>query len=57
MKYTDLTTQTQRETPNNAPTQGFACLVRADYMSRKREFLPLGQQAIEHLQKQAESVA
>jgi prolyl-tRNA synthetase len=54
MKYTDLSIQTQREAPNNARTQGFAFLVRAGYMTRESELLPLGQQAIEHLHKLAE---
>jgi prolyl-tRNA synthetase len=53
MKYTNLSIQTQREAPNNARTQGFAFLVRAGYMTRESEPLPLGQQAIEHLQKLA----
>ena len=54
MKYTDLSIQTQREAPNNARTQGFAFLVRAGYMNREKGRLPLGQHAIEHLQKLAQ---
>ncbi|MBI3153199.1 MAG: hypothetical protein HYZ21_13770, partial [Chloroflexi bacterium] len=50
MKYTDLKIQTQREAPNNARTEGFAFLVRAGYLTRENEILPLGQQAISHLQ-------
>jgi prolyl-tRNA synthetase len=51
MKYTDLNIQTQREFPNNARTQGFGWLVRAGYLTRENEILPLGEQAIAHLQK------
>jgi len=54
MRYQDLAIQTQREAPNNARTQGFAFLVRAGYKNRESQLLPLGQQAIEHLQKLAE---
>ncbi len=50
MKYTDLNIQTQRETPNNARTEGFAFLVRAGYLTRENEILPLGQRAISRLQ-------
>ena len=50
MKYRDLQIQTQRETPNNARTQGFGWLVRAEYMTREGEILPLGKQAIARLQ-------
>lgn len=52
MKYTDLKIQTQREAPNNARTEGFAFLVRAGYLTRENEILPLGQQAISQLQSQ-----
>lgn len=51
MKYTDLKIQTQREAPNNARTEGFAFLVRAGYMTRENELLPLGKQAIEALER------
>lgn len=50
MKYTDLNIQTQREAPNNARTEGFAFLVRAGYLTRENEILPIGQQAISRLQ-------
>lgn len=49
MKYTDLKIQTQREFPNNARTQGFGWLVRAGYLTRENEVLPLGKQMIERL--------
>ncbi|HVN16395.1 MAG TPA: YbaK/EbsC family protein [Anaerolineales bacterium] len=54
MRYRDLNIQTQREAPNNARTQGFAFLVRAGYLTRENEILPLGQQAIERLKNLAE---
>jgi prolyl-tRNA synthetase len=50
MKYQNLQIQTQREFPNNARTQGFGWLVRAGYMNRENEILPLGKQFIERLQ-------
>jgi prolyl-tRNA synthetase len=48
MKYRDLQIQTQRETPKNAPNEGFAFLVRAGYL---RDYLltKLGEQAVNHL--------
>jgi len=49
MKYQNLHIQTQREFPNNARTPGFGWLVRAGYMTRENEILPLGQQVIERL--------
>ena len=50
MKYQNLHIQTQREFPNNARTEGFGWLVRAGYLTRENEILPLGQQAISQLQ-------
>jgi prolyl-tRNA synthetase len=50
MKYQDLHIQTQREFPNNARTQGFGWLVRAGYLTRENELLPLGKHFIERLQ-------
>jgi len=50
MKYQALHIQTQREFPNNARTQGFGWLVRAGYLTRENEILPLGKQAISQLQ-------
>ena len=49
MKYRDLPIQTQREFPNNARTQGFGWLVRAGYLTRENELLPLGQKTLERL--------
>lgn len=51
MRYTDLKIQTQREFPNNARTQGWGWLVRAGYVTRENELLPLGQFAIDKLKK------
>ncbi|MBK7319130.1 His/Gly/Thr/Pro-type tRNA ligase C-terminal domain-containing protein [Candidatus Villigracilis affinis] len=50
MKYTDLKIQTQREAPNNARTEGFAFLVRAGYLTRESEILPLGKEALARLE-------
>jgi prolyl-tRNA synthetase len=49
MKYRDLHIQTQRDFPSNMRTPGFGWLVRAGYVTRENEILPLGKQAIEHL--------
>ena len=54
MKYRDLPIQTQREFPNNARTEGFGWLVRAGYVTRENEILPLGKQAIAKLKETAE---
>ncbi|MBK6793826.1 MAG: hypothetical protein IPG80_15130 [Anaerolineales bacterium] len=51
MKYTSLSIQTQREFPNNARTQGFGWLVRAGYITRDNQLLPLGEQMIARLKK------
>jgi len=53
MKYRDLQIQTQREFPSNMRTEGFGWLVRAGYITRENEILPLGAQAIEHLKSLA----
>ncbi len=50
MKYRELQIQTQREFPNNARTQGFGWLVRAGYLTRENELLPLGKKFVERLQ-------
>ncbi len=50
MKYQNLHIQTQREFPNNARTAGFGWLVRAGYLTRENEILPLGKHFIERLQ-------
>lgn len=49
MKYRELHIQTQREVPNNARTEGFAFLVRAGYITRESQLLPLGEQTIRRL--------
>ena len=53
MKYTSPSIQTQREFPNNARTQGFGWLVRAGYVTRENQILPLGEQMLQRLQKLA----
>ena len=49
MIYRDLQIQTQRETPNNARTEGFAFLVRAGYLTRENVPTALGKYALDHL--------
>jgi prolyl-tRNA synthetase len=49
MKYTSLSIQTQREFPNNARTQGFGWLVRAGYLTRENQILPLGEAMLARL--------
>ncbi len=56
MKYQELHIQTQREFPNNARTQGFGWLVRAGYMTRENEFLPLGEQMIAKLKELSKEI-
>ncbi|MEN9561934.1 MAG: hypothetical protein RIR73_178 [Chloroflexota bacterium] len=50
MKYASLSIQTQREFPNNARTQGFGWLVRAGYVTRENQLLPLGEAMLARLQ-------
>lgn len=50
MKYTDLKIQTQREFPNNARTPGWGWLVRAGYLTRENQLLPLGVQMTNRLE-------
>ncbi|MCK6585397.1 MAG: hypothetical protein L6Q49_20035 [Anaerolineales bacterium] len=50
MKYTDLKIQTQREFPNNARTPGWGWLVRAGYLTRENQLLPLGRQMVKRLE-------
>ena len=49
MKYHDLNIQTQRESPNNARTEGFAFLVRAGYLTRENIPTLLGEHTLNHL--------
>lgn len=57
MNFQDLNIQTQREAPNNARTQGFSALVRAGYLTRENDLLPLGARAIQHLEELAQSAS
>ena len=54
MKYRDLQIQTQREFPSNMRTEGFGWLVRAGYITRENEILPLGKQSVERLKSLAD---
>lgn len=56
MKYQKLHIQTQREFPNNARTQGFSWLVRAGYMNRENETLPLGELVIAKLKELSKQI-
>ncbi|MCZ2128372.1 MAG: hypothetical protein LC099_11445 [Anaerolineales bacterium] len=47
--YASLSIQTQRDFPNNARTQGWGWLVRAGYLTRENQFLPLGEAALTKL--------
>ncbi len=54
MRFSQLALQTLREAPANARSAGFAFLVRAGYLSRDKEVLFLGQQAIARMQALAD---
>ncbi|HJR79285.1 MAG TPA: YbaK/EbsC family protein [Anaerolineales bacterium] len=49
MRYRELNIQTQRESPKNARTQGFAFLVRAGYLTRESIPTQLGEYTLNHL--------
>jgi len=51
MKYRDLHIETQRQSPNNARTEGFSLLVRAGYLTRENILTKLGEYALNHLRK------
>ncbi len=57
MKYRDLKLQTQREFPNNARTPGFGWLVRAGYMTREKQVLPIGEQTLGRLRELSDKPA
>ena len=57
MKYRDLKIQTQREFPNNARTPGFGWLVRAGYMTREKQVLPIGEQTMGRLRELSDKPA
>jgi len=54
MKFSQFPIQTHRENPANARSQGAALLVRAGYVSHAGELLPLGQLAIQRIEKLAD---
>ena len=56
MKYRDLQIQTQRESPNNARTEGFSFLVRAGYLTRENVPTKMGEYALKHLQELANTL-
>lgn len=49
MRFRELNVQTQRQAPSNARTEGFAFLVRANYVNRENAPTELGQQALARL--------
>lgn len=49
MYFSQLAIQTQRDTPAHARTAGFALLVRAGYLTRDGQVLPLGKRVLENL--------
>ena len=51
MKYRDLHIETQRQSPNNARTEGFSFLVRGGYLTRENLLTKLGEYALDHLRK------
>ncbi len=51
MRFRELYIETQRQTPSNARTDGFAFLVRAGYLSRENALTPLGEYAVNHLRE------
>ena len=53
MKFSQFPIQTHREIPANARSEGAALLVRAGYVSHGGELLPLGQLALQRIQKSA----
>ncbi len=55
MRFSQLNLQTLRDAPANSRSAGFAFLVRAGYLSREKEVLFLGQQAINQLKNRFEN--
>ena len=49
MKYRDLQIETQRQSPNNAQTEGFSLLVRAGYLTRENVPTKLGEYTLRQL--------
>lgn len=49
MRFGELGIETQRQSPSNARTEGFALLVRAGYLTRENALTRLGEYAINHL--------
>ena len=51
MRYRDLQIETQRQSPNNARTEGFSFLVRGGYLTRENLLTKLGEYTLDHLRK------
>ena len=51
MRYRDLHIETQRQSPNNARTEGFSFLVRGGYLTRENLLTKLGEYTLDHLRK------
>ena len=51
MKYRDLHIETQRQSPNNARTEGISFLVRAGFLTRENLLTKLGEYTLDHLRK------
>jgi len=51
MRYRDLHIETQRQSPNNARTEGFSFLVRGGYLTRENHLTKLGEFTLDHLRK------
>jgi len=51
MRYRDLHIETQRQSPNNARTEGFSFLVRGGYLTRENLLTKLGEYTLDQLRK------
>jgi prolyl-tRNA synthetase len=51
MKYRDLQIETQRQSPNNARTEGFSFLVRAGYLTRENVPTKLGEYTLQQVSR------
>ncbi len=56
MRLSKSDIETLREAPSNARTEGFAWLVRANYLTRENEITNLGKQVISRLEEQSQKV-
>jgi prolyl-tRNA synthetase len=51
MKFRALNIETLRQSPSNSRTEGFALLVRANYVTRENRLTELGKHALAHLKE------